>query len=65
MSNITFQELYNIQRQNNNPTESAKSVIDIMTTGTWAVWDTDKIDRLVDKVVEKYEPFYQNHGQGF
>lgn len=53
---MTLREIYEAKRSEGlNPNESAKAILDIVTNGTWAVWDSLKIDRSLDTIVNKFE----------
>lgn len=53
---ISYQEIFNdsLNRNNGDTTEAAKEVLDFVTGGTWAVWDTEKINRSIQTILKQF-----------
>lgn len=53
---ISSSDIYIQERQKGKTKEeSAKFVLDIISTGTWAAWDQEKIDSSIEWLISKYE----------
>lgn len=37
-----------------DPKEAAEKLLDILTNGMWTIWDQDKIDEYIEKIVNKF-----------
>mgnify|MGYP003154414758 CR=1 FL=1 len=51
----TMQEVWDYSRKSKSIEKTAEFVLDILTTGTWAIWDDEKIDNMKKLLVNKYE----------
>ncbi len=53
---ISYQEIFNdsLKRNNGDTTEAAKEVLEFVTGGTWAVWDTEKINRSIQSILKQF-----------
>jgi hypothetical protein len=55
MQTIKTSDLWNDYRTNNNAEKTAEIILDVLTTGIWASWDGEKIERFKKQLINRYE----------
>ena len=55
---ITYQQIFtdSLNENNGDTRKAAEEVLDLATNGTWAVWDQNKIDNSIEKILEQFAP---------
>lgn len=52
----SFQAIYQGQRDNGlTRSASAEMVLDVATNGTWAIWDQDRINKMIAYIINQCE----------
>ena len=56
MQEISYQEIFNnsLNKNNGDARKAAEEVLDLVSGGTWAVWDQNKIDDAIQKIIGKF-----------
>ena len=54
---VSYQEIFDnaLKKNNENKIEAAKYLLDVLTDGTWAVWDQEKIDKGIETILKKFD----------
>lgn len=51
VEHISYQAMYDQEiKAGKSPQEAAQTVLDVVTNGTWAVWDTNKVERAIELI---------------
>ena len=53
---VSFQQIFDraLQMYNGDKRKAAEAVLDLATTGTWAVWDQEKIDNGIQTILKQF-----------
>jgi hypothetical protein len=55
METIKISDLWNDYRLNNDVEKTSEIILDILTSGICAGWDSEKIDRFKKQLINRYE----------
>lgn len=55
MQTIKISDLWNDYRLNNDVEKTSIIILDILTSGIYAGWDSEKIDRFKKQLINRYE----------
>ena len=55
---ITYQQIFtdSLNKNNGDTRKAAEEVLDLATNGAWAVWDQEKINNSIQKILEQFAP---------
>jgi predicted RNase H-like HicB family nuclease len=52
---VSSEEIFNSYiEEGDSKEEAAEKLLDIMTTGMWAMWDEDRIIKAKEEIIQKY-----------
>ena len=56
MQEISYQEIFNesIVKNNGDERKAAEEVLDLITSGVWAVWDQERIDKGIKTILNQF-----------
>jgi hypothetical protein len=56
MEEISYQELFDnsLRKNDGDERKAAEFILDLATSGTWAVWDQEKIDNGISKILDQF-----------